>query len=48
MENLMSTRGDCDGDTIVLAGATRPAGTATLTALVRPLHDRCSARSGHA
>ncbi len=31
----MSTRGDCDGDTIVLAGATGRVGAATLTALVR-------------
>ena len=35
MGELMSTRGDCDGDTIVLAGATGRIGAATLTALVR-------------
>src|ERR1700722_4123269 len=31
----MSTRGDCEGDAIVLAGATGRVGAATLTTLVR-------------
>ena len=31
----MSARGDCNGDAILLAGATGRVGAATLTALVR-------------